>query len=159
MTQYTNDVELLETSLEQLSQDLADTNTLIGVLNRDISGLEDSVSHLGGQLEALNGKEEEIRNARAQDEISYNVSSHVYVISIVWSKTPKSPKRWLQSSAVSVRLFWMSPIERDCPCCRQNVTPSWTSWDYRWEPITPSRYCWESQHASIFLSWWGSLRS
>jgi hypothetical protein len=61
-------------------QDLADTNNLIDVLDRDIGTLNGIVKNLNAQLTILNGKEEDIRANRAQDEIAYNVSGQPLII-------------------------------------------------------------------------------
>jgi hypothetical protein len=65
MAQYNGEIESLQLNLEQMVQDLTDTNNLIDVLDRDIGTLNAIVKNLNAQLTILNGKEEDIRANRA----------------------------------------------------------------------------------------------
>lgn len=89
MAQYSTEVETLNNNLDQMTQDLSDTNNLVVVLGREITALEEVIANLNVQLEVLNGKEEEIRTNRANDEIAYNVQCSHLSVSVVPYNLPE----------------------------------------------------------------------
>lgn len=63
----------MEANLEQLNAELARTNTFIAITTKEVEALEQTIANLEAQLNILNGKEAQIREAREADELAYNV--------------------------------------------------------------------------------------
>jgi chromosome segregation ATPase len=71
MTRFNLDVKELEIRLEALSKERTLTNQFVVDTTAELRSLAETIENLQSQLTLLNGREEDIRSARGDEQIAY----------------------------------------------------------------------------------------